>query len=250
MGRWKGRVALVTGAGAGIGLSIAEQLTSHGMKVVACARNIGPIEELNKKLGNKGNLFPYKCDLQKDDEIDGMFKWIEQNLQGTDVCVNNAGYSTSSSLMDITPKEMREMLDTNVVALAYCAQQSIKSMIERGVNDGHVININATLGHVVLGIFNFYAATKFAVTALSQGFRKEMLQRNSHIKISSISPGRTETKFLHTSFGKERAEAMYSSMISLQSEDVTNSLLHVLATPPHVHIGDIHMESIEPMGRH
>ncbi|OXA55394.1 dehydrogenase/reductase SDR family member 11 [Folsomia candida] len=250
MNRWVGRVALVTGASSGIGLVIAEKLVSQGMIVVGCGRNVSAIEKLKERCITakyKGQLYPYKCDITKEAEIDAMFQWVSTNLSGgVDVCVNNAGFSTNTSLLEIPVSEMRSMLDTNIVALVQCSQLSIKSMIQRNVNDGHIININSTLGHHVLGIFNFYASTKFAVTALTQGFQKDMASKGLRIKFSSISPGRTETNFLHTALGSENAARAYSTMENLQPEDVADSVLHVLASPPHVQIKEVMIEPIQP----
>jgi NADP-dependent 3-hydroxy acid dehydrogenase YdfG len=249
MNRWVGRVALVTGASSGIGLCIAEKLVSQGMIVVGCGRNVSAIEKLKERCITKykGQLHPYKCDLTKEAEIDEMFQWVSTNLSGgVDVCVNNAGFSTNTSLLEIPVSEMRSMLDTNVVALVQCSQLSIKSMIQTNVNDGHIININSVLGHQVLGIFNFYASTKFAVTALTQGFQKDMVAKGLRIKFSSISPGRTETNFLHTALGSDNAARVYATVENLQPEDVAESVLHVLASPPHVQIGEVIIEPIQP----
>lgn len=94
------------------------------------------------------------------------------------------------------------------------------------------------LGHEVLGVFNFYAATKFAVTALTEGFRKELLARGSRIRITGISPGRTETNFLATAYGADKAKELYEKMESLQSQDVVDAVLYALGSAPHVRVSN------------
>jgi NADP-dependent 3-hydroxy acid dehydrogenase YdfG len=100
MERWVNRIALVTGASAGIGAAICKLLCENGMKVVGCARRVEKIEELQKNC--HGLLFPYKCDLSNEEEINAMYKWIEENpkLGKIDVCIPNAGLSFNTTLLD------------------------------------------------------------------------------------------------------------------------------------------------------
>ena len=99
--RWVDRVAVVTGASAGIGASICRVLAGEGMKVVGCARRIDKIEELARA---RPGITPYRCDLTSDSDIVGMFEWIEANpeLGKVDVCIPNAGLAASSSLLEGT----------------------------------------------------------------------------------------------------------------------------------------------------
>ena len=101
MERFRGRVALVTGASAGIGVAVARQLSvDHGMKVVGCARRIDRLKDLEvtvsdlaKASGSGGKFFGVECDLDKDEDIRKMFDWIRNHpeLGQVDVCVANAG---------------------------------------------------------------------------------------------------------------------------------------------------------------
>ncbi|CAG7830155.1 unnamed protein product [Allacma fusca] len=91
MSRWANCVALVTGASAGIGAGISSKLVEHGMTV-----KIG--DELEDK-GFPGELIPFKCDVSNEADINNLFEWIEANLGGVDVCVNNAGFSTHEKLL-------------------------------------------------------------------------------------------------------------------------------------------------------
>jgi len=118
--RWAGRNALVTGASSGIGSAICEAFVKHGVNVIGCARNKDRIEFLVQSFQEQkypGKLVAYKCDVSKDEDIEEMFKWIKQNHGGVDICVNNAGFSFNHTLLEITGKQMRDMLDVNVVGL-------------------------------------------------------------------------------------------------------------------------------------
>ncbi|CAG7827903.1 unnamed protein product, partial [Allacma fusca] len=84
---------------------------------------------------------------------------------------------------EINSAQMKAMLDVNVVGLVLCASKSANSMLRRGVDDGHIININSLGGHRVTGALNFYSGTKFAVTAITEGLRKELVAK-SRIRVT------------------------------------------------------------------
>ena len=169
----KGKVALVTGASSGIGEALVKKLLNHDLKVVACARRFDRLETLSAS----DHFFPYKCDLRNTDEIEKMFEWIKRQpkLGHVDVCVCNAGFTGGSTLMEGDVQEWQNMLQVNVVAACLCAQKSVKLMGERG----HVVFMNSMSGHAVHPHpqTRFYSATKFAMTALVEGFRDEVGQK-------------------------------------------------------------------------
>ncbi|KAB7498683.1 Dehydrogenase/reductase SDR family member 11 [Armadillidium nasatum] len=237
MDRWIGRVALVTGASSGIGAAIAEILARSGLKVVGAARGVEHVQALSDSLkGSNGSLTPIKCDLTKEDDIRNMFATIKKHFGGVDICINNAGLSNGKKLLDSTVEELHQMSNVNIIALCLCSQLAIASMRERGIDDGHVININSTVGHS-LGFTSsrFYAATKVAVKAITEGLRQEMREAKSHIRITSVSPGLVSTQFAYRALKDEnKAKQLYSSIETLKPEDVASSVVHVIISPPHV----------------
>jgi len=244
MDRWCGRVALVTGASAGIGKAITKVLLESGMKVVGCARRVENIEAMASEYSDlKGQLFAYKCDMEKEEEIEQMFKWIAEHkeLGRVDVCINNAGMSTSESLLDGKYENWKKMLNINVLGLCLCTKLSIDSMRENKIDDGHVIMISSIVGHKVAPVpHRFYAATKFAVNALIEGWRQSVRELNSHIKISGLSPGLVETEFQDAMYqDREKAKSIHDSIACLKAEDMAESVKYILSTPPHVQVHDI-----------
>lgn len=245
MERWVGRVALVTGASAGFGHSIAKRLVEHGMKVIGCARNIGKIQALSESLrGAKGSLTAIQCDLSKEDQIMAMLEKIKKDFGGVDVCVNNAGLSHDAPLLTGSTEQWRHMLDVNVLGLCICTKEAVKSMKERGVDDGHIILMGSMSGHgVVPGVpqYHFYSATKFAVRALTEGIRNELCASKSHIRVTALSPGMAETEFTSRMFPEDigRAEKVYAIYKPLTADDVTDAVIYALSAPVHVQIHDI-----------
>ncbi|XP_071353138.1 dehydrogenase/reductase SDR family member 11-like isoform X2 [Trachinotus anak] len=254
MDRWRGRVALVTGASVGIGAAVAGELVRSGMKVVGCARDVDKIQKLAAECqtaGHSGVLVPFKCDLNNEEEILSMFSAIKAQHKGVDVCINNAGLAHPESLLNGQTSGWKNMLDVNVLALSICTREAYQSMKERNVDDGHIININSMSGHRVVqsAYTHFYSATKYAVTALTEGLRQELREANTHIRATCISPGVVETEFalrLHRN-DAEKAAAMYSKYEPLKAIDVANAVTYVLSAPPHVQIGDVQMRPVEQL---
>ncbi|OCT91875.1 dehydrogenase/reductase (SDR family) member 11 S homeolog isoform X1 [Xenopus laevis] len=246
MERWKGRVALVTGASVGIGAAVARALVQHGMKVVGCARSVDKIEKLAaecQSAGYPGTLFPYKCDLSNEEEILSMFSAIKTLHQGVDVCINNAGLARPEPLLSGKTEGWKTMIDVNVLALSICTREAYQSMKERNIDDGHIININSVLGHIYhcAKYAHFYCATKHTVTALTEGIRQELRELKSHIRVTSISPGLVETEFAYRCFEHDPslANTLYRSLKCLDGGDIANAVLYALGTPPHVQVHEL-----------
>ncbi|XP_063348458.1 dehydrogenase/reductase SDR family member 11-like isoform X1 [Pelmatolapia mariae] len=241
MERWRGRVALVTGASVGIGAAIAVELVRLGMKVVGCARDVGKIQKLAaecQSAGHPGVLVPFKCDLSKEEEILAMFAAIKEQHKGVDVCINNAGLAHPEPLLSGKTSGWKNMMDVNILGLSICTREAYQSMKERNVDDGHIINLNSMSGHRVLpsATTHFYTATKFAVTALTEGLRQELRAEKTHIRATSISPGLVETEFGQRLFkdDPDKAAGLYSEYKPLEAKDVASSVVYVLSAPPHV----------------
>ncbi|KAL7635040.1 UNVERIFIED_CONTAM: hypothetical protein RMT77_014025 [Armadillidium vulgare] len=250
MEKWKGRVAMVTGASSGIGAAICEDLVKHGMKVVGAARRIEKMQELGEKLKNeKGTFLPVECDVTKDEDIYALFDKIKETFGGVDVCVNNAGIvGTGLDLLNGKPEEWRQITNVNVIALCLCSKLTVNSLQERGVDDGHIINISSLAGHKVypFGESHFYTGTKHAVQALSEGLRQELQADNSGIKLSVVSPGLVKTEVFNHIHGSSMYDKIYEGNTSLKSEDIADLVSQILSAPPYMEVLDI---IVSPRGR-
>ncbi|XP_025837670.1 farnesol dehydrogenase-like [Agrilus planipennis] len=238
MDRWVGKVAVVTGASAGIGASIVEKLVQKGIIVAGFARRKERVEELAKKLqGAKGKLYAVKVDVSKEKEVIEGFNWVKKNLGPVHILINNAGIIRNNTLIDGNSQQWEEVLVTNVFGLCVVTREAIKSMKENNV-DGHIIHINSRSGHRVPNIpnINVYPASKHAVTALAETLRHEITRNNLKIKITSISPGYTETEIIEAA-GLPKNN--YKDIPAIKAEDVAEGVLYALGTPPHVQVGEV-----------
>merc|ERR1711874_512375 len=132
-------------------------------------------------------------------DIRALFSWIENHpdLGRVDVCVNNAGFGTSETLTEGDFASWRKMMDVNVLALCLCTQLSVDSMVSSKIEDGQIIMIGSMSGHRVPPnpSTRFYAASKFAVTGLLEGWRQELRDMGGNIRVCGVSPGLVQTEF-------------------------------------------------------
>ncbi|XP_055612042.1 farnesol dehydrogenase-like [Uranotaenia lowii] len=242
MDRWIGRVAVVTGASSGIGAAIAKDFAKAGMICVGLARRVERIEALKDQLPAEARdrLHALKCDVSKEEDILGSFKWIEETFGGVDVLVNSAGVLRDTNIVDANNTQMlRELMDTNVMGLVLCSREAFQSMKKRNV-DGHIVHINSTSGHYIIPFsqMNLYPASKYAVTAITEVMRHELRTAGTKVKVTSISPGWVRTEIVPEEYLNQ------SDLPMLDAADVSSAVLYAIGTPPHVQIQEIMMHPV------
>ncbi|GFR28224.1 hypothetical protein TNCT_436181 [Trichonephila clavata] len=251
MERWRGRIALVTGASAGIGAALCRELSRQGMQVVGCARNVSKIQELaeeEKERGSQGSIHAIKCDLTQEPEILSMFDEIRQTFGRLDVCINNAGLSHNTTLLSGRTADWKNMIDVNLLALCICTREAVKLMKEANVANGQIIHISSMSGHRIPEQTSFmYVGTKVMVRAITEGLRKEFKAEGSRIRVASISPGLVETEFEYRCFADDldTAKSIYESIKCMEPEDIVQAILYVLGAPQRVEVHDILLRPLE-----
>lgn len=247
MDRWHNKVAVVTGASSGIGQAVAEDLVKNGFIVVALARRTDRLLENKLALQDtlRSRYHTVKCNVVNEEEVKHTFEWIEKTLGGTDVLINNAGIArVGPSLCSIeSTQPVRDTLETNVMGVFYCVREAFNSMKKRNF-DGHIVIVNSVAGHKIPMMAgtssNAYCASKYAVTAMVETYRQEFANAGTKVKVTSISPGVVDTEIL------THKEAMKNAGVPfLNPEDISNAILYVLGTPPHV---QVHELMIKPVG--
>lgn len=249
MEKWLGKVAVVTGVSSGIGAAVATQLVEAGLKVVGLARRKEKCEELSKALAGKRGEFVYvTADVSKEDDVLRAYEWIERNVGPVHILVNNAGVTRATRLVDGETNLWKEVLDTNVLGLCMMTREAVRNMRKNNV-DGHIVHINSLSGHRIayFPTLNVYPASKYAVTALTETLRQELNSIGSKIKISSVSPGVVDTEMLKVGAIQDYAKlAIAANSSMLKPQDIADSILYILSTPPHVQIHDV---IIRPQGQ-
>jgi NADP-dependent 3-hydroxy acid dehydrogenase YdfG len=244
--RWRGRVALVTGASSGIGRAIAIRLAVDlRMRVVICARRLERLSSLREEIlaaAPDAELLVHPCNLRDEAAILAMFADIRARFGGVDVLINNAGLGRDAPLCSGATEDWREMLELNVLALCICTREAVTDMRTRG-DDGHVIHVASMASHRVPPGSGVYSGTKFAVRSLIEGLRLELRALGSDIRIGAVSPGYVETEFaMNYAHGDpEAASRTYTRFKVLEPKDVANTVVHMLEAPAHVQIHDVLM---------
>ncbi|KAL3144314.1 hypothetical protein ABBQ32_004076 [Trebouxia sp. C0010 RCD-2024] len=248
--RWRGKVALVTGASAGIGWAICEALATAGVKVVAVARRRERLEALQQSLVEQGvpisDFLPVVCDITKEAEVIALPRIIVKRWReaGVDILVNNAGMGRDdASLMDGNTASWVEMVSTNTLGVCMCTREAVQDMKRRG-QWGHIIHISSMSAHRVPSPADaFYAATKHALRALAEGLRQEAREQDLPLRVTCISPGTVQTEFFEvSSFGnKDAGKSKYAAigMKPLQAYDIASAVVWCLTAPDHMDVNDI-----------
>ena len=229
-----GKAALVTGATSGIGRATAVALAGAGAKVIACGRREELLAGLVADVG-QGSV-AVVADLRSRESMDAMFDAIGE----LDILINCAGVAPKASLLGGRYEQFAELLELNVLALTYCAQRALRLFPQSG---GHIINVSSMSGHRVPPSGGFYAATKFAVRAITDSLRYELKASGNRTRVACLSPGFVDTPLLENYFkgAEEQLAELKAGMRMLEPEDVAAAVMHILQAPAHVEIGDILM---------
>lgn len=236
----KNKITLITGASSGIGKACAEVFAKEKSNLILSARRLERLNSLAVKL-EKAHGIKVKCiqlDVRNYDQVEDVVNSLASGWKKIDILVNNAGLSRGLDKIHEGKKEdWDEMIDTNIKGLAYVTRHVLPLMIKR--KKGHVINIGSTAGHDVYPAGNVYVATKFAVKALSQSTRYDVLDKG--IKVTSVDPGMVETEFSLVRFrgDKERAQKVYTGIKPLSPKDVAETVLFCATRPQNVNINQV-----------
>lgn len=241
LGCWKDRTAVVTGASSGIGRQIALDLARSGMKVAGIARRADRLQEIGNALGEQRERFSsFRCDLRNHEEIPKVFSLIADQLGPPAVLINSAGVGYDEPILSGNTSKWREMTDLNILALCVCSKEAASRMIDEG-GEGYIINISSLSGHRVHSAEGvFYAATKHAVKAVTEGLRLELHRTQRLIRVSSISPGLVETEFIANYHqGRQHRSFVSTDSPCLTPSDISRAVTFLLSQPRHVQVQDI-----------
>lgn len=234
------KTILITGATSGFGKAIAERFAKEGYTVCITGRRAERLADLKEELEREYSVrvITLAFDVRNRDEVAVAMTHLKSQVDRIDILVNNAGLASGlSSIEEGNIDDWEVMIDTNVKGLLYVTRQIAPLMREQA--GGHIINIGSTAGKTVYKNGNVYCATKYAVEALNQAMRIDLLQYG--IKVTAINPGMAETEFSLVRFkgDEDRAKSTYAEINALQAEDIADIAWYCASLPTHVCINDI-----------
>ena len=229
----KDRTVMITGASAGIGEACAVAFAREGARLILAARRLDRLAALAAGLTVEHGAVCHLLELDVRDRaaVDAAVGGLPAPWAAIDILVNNAGLSRGlDRLQDGDHADWDEMIDTNVKGLLWVSRAVLPGMVAR--DRGHVINIGSVAGRQVYQGGNVYCATKFAVRALTQGLRLDLL--GTRVRCSTVDPGMVETEFSEVRFhgDRERAAAVYRNFPPLTPADVAETIAFLRLPPP------------------
>ncbi len=218
--RLDGQVALVTGAGRGVGRAIALALGDAGATVAVCARSEADVAGVAGEIaGRRGHALAFRCDVASREEVEGMVAEIEQAVGPVDLLVNNAGqFGPVGPLAATDPDAWWQAVEVNLRGPLYCARAVLPGMLARG--RGRIINVSSSAGLAAIPMLSAYAVSKTALYRLSENLAAET--RGHGVMVFAVNPGlvRTAMSEAALSCGEPSVEQWFTDAFA-KAEDVS-----------------------------
>lgn len=221
------KIAVVTGAGSGVGRAIVLKLAAHGWSAALVGRRAEPLDQTIALAGPvAGKLLPIPCDVSDEPAVAGMAQRIRQELGEVDVLVNAAGTNTPRRSLDqLSIEDYRKVLSANLTGAFLCVQAFLPEMRRRGA--GTIVNIISDAGLIANAKAGAaYVASKFGLTGLSQSINAE--ERQHGIRCCAIFPGDIDTPLLEKRPTLPTLEAREKM---LRAEDVADCAMLAINLP-------------------
>lgn len=234
------KIALITGASAGIGAACAKIFAQNNYNLILVARRLERIKTLAAELESDFGI-KTQClmlDVRHADEVEKQLNTLPESWKAIDVLVNNAGLSQGlDPIHEGKLSDWDTMIDTNIKGLLYISRVVSPWMVAR--KSGHIVNIGSIAGKETYANGNVYCATKHAVDSLNKAMRIDLLPYG--IRVTGIHPGAVETEFSEVRFkgDKDRAKKVYEGFDPLVASDIAEAIWFAVSRPSHVTINDL-----------
>ena len=239
MAKLDSKVVVITGASSGIGEATAEALAEEGATVVVAARREERLSELVERLnGGGGKALAVECDVTDEEQAHALIQRAKDEFGQVDILINNAGVMQLSKIEKGLSDEWRTMFDVNVMGLLYTTDAAVQVMKEQG--SGHLVNVSSVAGRKSGPLRGAYSGTKFAVNAISEALRQELIEDN--IRVTVVEPGAVETELpdhITDEEAREGIQSVYGLDDILQAEDIANAIAYCVSQPERVSVNEI-----------
>ena len=216
----QGQVAWVTGGTSGIGLEIAREFTTLGIKVAVTGRDRSRLDRTGEELG----CLALQCDMSIEKQVRQAHEHIVQKLGAVDVLVNNAGISPFATFSETSIEGSDAVIDINLTGYFLAAREVLPAMYER--KSGAIVQLLSIASVKAFAGGAAYIASKFGALGLTNSLREEARKHN--VKVIAVLPGATETPL----WDPEERERSHDRM--MQPKDIASTIIHLLQQPDRV----------------
>ncbi|MBU0903730.1 MAG: 3-ketoacyl-ACP reductase [Planococcaceae bacterium] len=186
----KGKNAIITGAGRGIGYAVAIALAKEGVNVGLVARSKEQLEKVGKEVEALGVKAAFAvADVSKNEEVTKATEFITNELDAIDILINNAGIAKFGNFMDLEIDEWEKIIQVNLMGVYYVTRAVLPGMIEQ--KSGDIINISSSAGQKGAPITSAYSASKFGVLGITESLAMEVRKHN--IRVTALTPSTVAT---------------------------------------------------------
>ncbi len=219
--RFTDKVAVVTGAGQGLGAGFAGAFAAEGAQVVLLGRTASKVEAVAAEITkNGGKALALGCDIGKPDEVAACFAEIEKRFGKVDILINNAAYHCSIPVAETSDEEWRRHMAANLDGTFYCTRAVLPGMKERRY--GKIVNLSSAGAKLFFPGFGAYAASKGGIVSLTQILSEEV--KDLGINVNAIYLGMTNTEHTRERFDSDAAVTIKLDDM-MQVEDVAPVVL-------------------------
>jgi 3-oxoacyl-[acyl-carrier protein] reductase len=227
-----GRVALITGAGRGIGRSIALALAGAGARTLLSARSAGELQGVAGEIRSRGGEAEFlAADLSRPEGVEAVFGALKRTYGTLEVLVNNAGLGLSGPLMKFPAESLELLLAVNVKGLFLCCQQAMRLMVR--ARRGYIINISSVVGFKGYPNQAAYTASKHAVMGLTKSLAVEAQPHG--IRVSAILPGAVDTGLM------QALRPDLDKALLMKPQDVADAVMFLLSLSETAAVDEIYI---------
>jgi 3-oxoacyl-[acyl-carrier protein] reductase len=234
----KGKTALVTGAGKGIGRAIAIALAQEGVNVALLARTNSQLQDVAAEVESSGvKALVLTVDIANRTEVEAAVSQVQEKLGAIDILINNAGIGKFGKFLELSPEEWERIIQVNLMGAYYMTRAALPAMIERQAGD--IINIASTAGLRGGAVTSAYSASKFALIGMSESLMQEVRKHN--IRVSTWTPSTVATEL---AFENKLTDGNPEKV--MQPEDLAEIVVSLLKLNRRVMLKDVSMWSTNP----
>lgn len=233
-----GKVALVTGAGKGIGRATAIALAKEGVNVGLITRTESDLINLAKEIEEIGvNVAYATADVSSIEQVNEAVESLKNTLGPVDILINNAGTGKFGKFLELEPEEWKQIIDINLMGVYYVTRAVLPQLIEK--NGGDIINISSTAGQKGAPVTSAYSASKFGVLGLTESLALEVRKHN--IRVTALTPSTVATDL---AFKENLTDGNPEKV--MQPEDLAEFMIAQLKLHPRIFIKSAGLWSTNP----